>query len=787
EENPLAASQEDNYNWAADQTLYSLKKGVSTLTGHVRLTRPQQELTSDVAYLYPDKNTGKIHTITGVGNVRLREPDKLVIAKKGDVNLKTKMITLHDVLYRLSIGTTKMETIKEPKTKKIENRTYTMTAWGQATKAEQIKPGKMEMQNATYTTCPPNGDLWKIKASSIHLDTKAGRGYSVNNRFLFKGIPFFYLPYFNFPINKDRHTGFLLPSYTRTRSAGVTIALPFYWNIAPNYDATITPTAMYKRGVLWDGNFRYLTEKNSGQLGLEYIFNDRAFHYFQKTAGKDWGSSPTFNALQNDSDNRRALSWQNHTQWSPYWQGDVDYNSVSDDYFVQDFSRNILDNSNNQLLRQAQIDYLGSHWNFLGNVQDYQTLHPVNQGDVENQYAQIPQLQLNSDFPDQWLGLDYAVNTEFVRFWMARNPKDITKPLIGDRMSVRPAISLPIQWPFAFFTPRVQLQATKYDLSRTPSQLPTTPGIVIPIFDVSTGLYFDRNVHLFHYQYRQTLEPQVYYLYVPFRDQFRIPVFNTSTQSFSYNSLFLDNQFVGVDRIGDANQVTLGLTTRFIDDNTGDQKASASIGQIRYFNDRRVNAEYGSSADSISSTDKRSVSPIAALGTYNFDLHWSANAGTTWNSLINKFDNQNVALQYQTDAHHIINTGYNYVRGGDVIPGEPSDSPRNDLKQTDIGAYWALNNRWSLMGRWNYNWSHTRAQAFLYGVAYESCCWAVRFVMGRTLLTVGPSPRFHTEYDDLTSLQIAFKGLGDVGTGGSPDDFLSSGILGYTDTFGKDN
>jgi LPS-assembly protein len=789
--NPYLTSQEDNYNIDADQTTIPLKKGTLIGKGNVKVTQPNQQLTADLVHAHRDKKTGKFKKIDVYGHVRMREPEKLILAKEAHMNLDTKLTTLKKVHYRLARSEAKMITVKNPKTGKIEHRLYQSNAIGEAEKAEKLKPKLTKLTSATYTTCQPNCHTWKVKGSTILLNTETGRGTAWNTRMLIHGFPIFYLPYFNFPIDKDRKTGLLNPSVGGSTKNGFIITQPFYWNIAPNYDATITPNYLTKRGLLLDGLFRYLTPYNEGHFAGAFLPADKEFKDFKEDAYLHWSKKPTFNELQKASNNRSGFSWQDNTKLNEHWSTKLNYNFVSDAYFIQDLGDNLIDNSETQLPRQLQINYADSIWNMDTNLQAYQTLHAVDLSDVSNQTAKLPQFHLNGTFPyhplDHPFGLDFALKSEFVRFVFHRNPytTNASVPLldINTRISLRPSISLPLTLPFAFLTPQAQLQITKYNLQHPRTNFPKDPGIAIPLFNVKGGLFFDRTIKPFGHAYQQTLEPVIYYLYIPYRYQDKYPLFDTGTQTFSYNFMFLDNRFSGVDRVGDANQMAFGLTTRFIDEDTGEERLNAQIGQLHYFHNRDVTACYGTNCQ-VSAYDKQINSPIVTSVDYHFDPAWNITGGLTWDTIFNSVINRNLTLQYTPDPKRIITFDYTYGRQGDSLSGEPANSPRNSLGQTNVAGYWQLTQHWSIMGRWNFNWADINSKAYFYGISYDSCCWAIRFVRTRTF--IGVNERHNDRYDYQYYLQFAFKGLGNVGTG-DPSKFLNSTIGGgYLDTFGQE-
>lgn len=783
--NPYVKSQKHSYDIHADSVVLPLRRGTFVFKNNVVVTQPQRQLTANLAYAYRDKKTGKVNRIEAIGNVRMREPAQLVIAKKATFYVQSKKITLHNVHYRIARTQTKAIIRKNPQTGKLERRIYQLSAHGKATKVTRVNQKLTILKNATYSTCQPDCQVWKLRGSTVKLNSATGRGEAWNSRFYWHNVPFFYFPYFNFPIDNKRHTGFLTPVFHNSSNNGFSVATPFYWNIAPNYDATLTPNFIFSRGIMLQSLFHYLTHYNNGYFKISYLPNDKRFRKFKKDAATEWpkASQFTLRKLEKASVNRKAFTWQDTARFNQHWSSYLNFNYVSDSYYIKDFGNSLLDDSNNQLLRQYRLVYADNVWNFASNFQAYQTLHRVDQSSVSNQYARLPQLQLSANAPYHPLGLYFGFNSDFTRFTFHRNPYHDTSHIVGisSRGSLRPFVSLPLNWPFAYVVPRMQLQMTKYRLPSAENNFHQISSVAIPMFDMRGGLYFDRTANLFKHRYDQTLEPIIYYLYVPYRNQNGIPCFDTGKQKFDYDFMFLDNRFTGIDRIGDANQVTLGVTTRFIDADTGKEKAEASVGRIYYFRHRRLQL----SGDPIRSQDRRPASPIAAAATYHFNPVWSAKANLTWNTAINMFDDRNVGVQYEPDARHIINVSYTYSRQGSKLPWAPPDSPENDLKQTNVAGYWQINKHWSIMGRWNYSWSHAHGQAYLYGISYDSCCWAVRFVWARTFVSLGPAPDYTQNYDKTYYIEIALKGLGTVANT-DPSGFLTKSITGYNDIFGQE-
>lgn len=785
----------------SDQLLFA-QRGTSVGEGKVVITRYGQEITANKAYLYRDPETGKVSAIELIDDIKMREPNSLVVAAKGRFNLQDRTQSLRDILYRTAIYSDsfhKPHTLTKSQLRQ-PNKVTQLTAWGKAKSFEQNEPDIYEFDQASYSTCPPDTRAWHLKASQIVLNKETGRGYATNARIYVKDVPIYYTPYINFPIDSRRKTGFLWPTVGSSSSYGMYARAPFYWNMAPDHDMTITPTFISKRGLQVIDVFRYLTPQSEGDMNVEILPSDRAFADFQQSQSEEFGSSTDpvveseLRRLEQASTTRKAFDWQNKTRFNDHWSSTLDYNWVSDDYYLRDFSSNINQVTQNQLLQTAELDYKNTNWNSMLRLQGYQTLHPVDDPSIFlNQYIRLPQFVLNADYPEMPGGMDYFIDNELTHFDIRANPGSLLKQPIGNRLNMQPGFSRPITLPYLTITPRLQMAVTKYSIGDVTGDEPKTPSRVLPIFDMSTSMYFDRDIQILP-NFRQTLEPQVYYVYIPYRNQDDLPVFDTTVNTLTYDQLFTYNRFSGIDRINDANQVGLGVSTRFIDKETGVEKIKAAVGQILYFKKRSVTlcgdvtdplcTNAGDTATNQENTRNRS--PLTGLITYNVNPDWSATANTIWNAQTDKVDNQSIALHYQPpNSQKIVNLGYNFVRMGDYILGDNPNSGASNLSQTDLSFSWPVMRDWSAVARWTQNWNHHHFQNLLYGLQYDSCCWAVRLVSGRFFTTLSTNSTF--EYNTQFYLQFALKGLGSMpAPGGEASPILTSNISGYQSNFGRD-
>jgi LPS-assembly protein len=791
------SAQKNLIESTSGKALFS-QHGTSVLEGNIIVSQKGQEITANKGYLYRDPASGKISTVDLFGHVNLREPDSLIIANKAHLDLKNKRQKLDEIYYRTAVYST---THSRPTTPNTENLQHTrkivqLSAWGKASEFNKDEPGIYEFTKASYSTCPPNTNIWHIDASRIELNKNTGRGVATHAKLYIKKIPVFYAPYLNFPIDNRRQTGFLFPGFGSSNKFGPYVQTPFYWNMAPNYDTTITPLIMAKRGIQVNDLFRYLSPSSSGQLTLSVTPNDRAFKNLQSASQNKYQSIPdsvvqgNLHRLENASDARGSFAWQDHTRFNDHWSGNIDYNYVTDDYYLRDFGHDLNEVTENQLLQSADLNYKGQHWNFTTRVQQYLTLHPVDAlTPTQNQYNRFPQLAFDGDYPDQALGLDYFVTNELTRFDIRNNPGSSTKTPVGKRVHTQPGISLPLSWPALYITPRAQMALTKYELGDVTNLMARNEGRALPILDVSTGMYFDRDFSLFGQDTRQTLEPQIYYLYVPYRKQDQIPLFDTTANTLTYDQLFVYNRFSGLDRIGDANQVSVGLTTRFIETSTGFERIRAGIAEIIYFQNRHVSICTVNNPDCLDHSAVRDNqlrrSPLVGVLNYQLNPKWSLTGNSIWNTQLNQMDNQSIALQYHPDVSRIVNLGYNFVRNGDVQSDTlPPNSNANNLKQIDVSFAWPVAQNWSAVGRWTKSVNEGHFQNLIYGIQYDSCCWAARFVGGRTftnLDVITGTP----QYDSQVYFQFALRGLGNFGSG-DPTQYVSSNIGGYNTNFGQD-
>ena len=663
------------------------------LRGGARIERAGQRLTADeIRY---DKTRG---VAEAEGRVRLDDPELAVTGSRARLALDSDQGEIHDVHYALR----------------------GRHARGEAAAAFQESADRKRFEAATYTTCDADAESWRLRAREVVLDEASGVGKARHVRLEAGGVPVLYSPWLSFPIDDRRKSGFLVPGWGRSDEGGVDIRIPYYWNIAPNRDATLTPRYLGKRGLMMKGEYRYLTRDSRGQLDLEYLPSDDAF------GGR----------------NRTLLGIRHQGRLSERLQARVDIRSVSDAEYFEDLGDNLGLSALTHINRVAELRYSAPQWTLSGRLQDFQTVDRTIPA-TRRPYGRLPQLRLAAR-PD-WHpgGIDLQLNAEIVRF-------DKADAVTGTRYDLTPTLSLPLGRAAWFLTPALALRHTGYRLDGVAAGDPDAPTRTNPIASLDGGLFLERSTEWFGTRYTQTLEPRAFYLYVPERDQSAIPVFDTSLRDFSYAQLFATNRFTGADRMGDANQLTLAVTSRLLDPASGAQRARFALGDILYFRDRTVTLPGRA-------PERQASSNLVALADLSLSPAWSLAAGLQWDPHETKTDRSNLRLQYRAGERRLLNLVYRY---------------RSDrLEQITLSGLWQLTPRWQLVGRWSHSLPDSTLLEGLGGVEYETCCWIARLV-GRSYInnTAG-------ERNTAVLFQIELKGL--TSFGDPVSETLRSGILGY--------
>ena len=656
--------------------------------------------------------------------------------------------------------------------------------------------GKVALEQVRYTTCPVGNEDWMLQASSINLDTKGQEGVARGVLMRFKDVPIFYTPYISFPLGDERKSGVLFPSFGHSGTNGYQLEVPYYFNLAPNYDLTLTPGFLSARGVQLGGEFRYLTSGSHGQVETNVLPND----------------------TQTRSD-RAYLHVTDVTDLAPGLRFVADVATVSDSNYFSDFAVGSEQTSVTFLERRADFLYYDDVWRIRGELQNFQTID-ILLYDFERPYSRVPRVEAEGLWPVRNSHLEFALNAEATNFVHERpaDAPDVVSTPNGVRLDVSPELRWSNRGAGYFFEPVIGYHFTQYDLENAALGAPRTPTRTVPYGRVDAGLVFERDAGSVG-QRTQTLEPRMVYSYVPYRNQQELPIFDTALPDLNLTELFRTNRYVGDDRIGDANQLAVGLTTRLFDHVSGAQYLSATIGQIRYFSIPRVTIpldilqlESGLPVAGLPRVNPLAwpgllVNNAAANGTQNLpgqqyltasclqgltapgcrlgalesgqigvqypasDIvteialtgykHLSVNLNYQWNPYTSHTDKEEIEVQYRPDTSTVVNLGYRFQEG--------------ILRQYDGSFVWPIGGHWNTVGRWVYSLADRTTIEQIAGFEYKSCCYRVQIVQRRYLRRLAGGS---AGLDTSIALQLELTGLSSVGK--PADSFLQKEIRGYT-------
>ena len=574
-------------------------------------------------------------------------------------------------------------------------------------------------KDATYTSCGPGDNAWWVKANELEIDRGEELAVARGARIYFQGVPIFASPYFQFPLGDRRRSGILTPGLAINSTLGTEVTVPIYWDIAPNRDFTIAPRVMTRRGVLLQNEFRYLEPTSRGRFGYDIIPND----------------IPT-------GERRDSISIQNEFANAGGVTAGINYNHVSDDRFFVDFGRTIVSAAQAVLPQEAFVAYNRPFFTGALRVSKNQTLQdPL--APIVKPYERVPQLTLGSMRYD-WYGFDPALNFEATRF---------SHPTLeeGSRVIVNPTLSYPLLAPGWFIIPKAQVHYTSYTLDPALHPADPRPTRSLPMFSLDSGLIFEREGSVFFGEPSvQTLEPRLFYAYVPFRDQSALPNFDSALADFNFAQLFTENIYSGNDRIGEANQLTAALVGRVFDPVNGGERLRVALGQRYYFSSQRVTLL----PTDAPRTDTKSDILFALSGT--IARHWITDIAFEHSTQQNQIVRSSLGLRWQPAPASVLSVSYRYKI--------------DDIEQIDVAGQWPLTRRVYGVGRANYSFRDSRSIETLAGFEYKADCWLVRFA----------AQRFATATQTATTsvfIQLELNGLASVGT--SPVEQLRRSIPGY--------
>lgn len=605
----------------------------------------------------------------------------------------------------------------------VNNSAYAFSrinARGTATEVSVSQAGIAILKDVKYTTCPEDNEVWSLTAKQITLNTNKGKASARSAALRLKGIPVLYLPYATYPISNKRKSGLLLPTLRTSNQRGLEISTPWYWNIAPNYDATLTPNYMSKRGLMMGAEVRALTESTGGEISGNYLSNDE----ITRTDRYEWNI-------------------ESKTAIAEDWQVAVDATGVSDDRYLNDFANRWSTASQTALNQSAVLEHYGAAWSVMMRFQNYQTIDELLPDDDEP-YRRLPQLAVVGDWQNSFLGANYRLETDATYF------KRSIESVEGLRVHLEPEISYEFDYKGIYLTPKVSIFHTSYNLENEPENQSNTPSVTAGVYSLDSGATFERR---FSDGLTVTLEPRAQYVYVPYKDQSELPVFDTILPDMNLVQLFRPNRYLQYDRIGDTNQLNLGFTSRVFGSANGREILTATIGTSRYFSDQRVTLP--------GEVPRTSKSGDYLLQT-RIDLYdsWNLEAGYQWNAASQQTDQGNIRFQLKPAQSTVINADYRYQR-------------ESALDQGGLSFGWAVNERWNLLGRAVYSFEDERFVDQFAAIEYGGCCWGIRLIYRERV------SRDIEEDDTSIGIQFVLKGFAEIGN--SVRSQLEGGILGYAD------
>ncbi len=588
-------------------------------------------------------------------------------------------------------------------------------------------------ENFSYTACPPGNQDWMLHAGKVKIDKSTGRGVARNAWFEFKGIPLFYSPYLSFPTDDRRQSGFLNPSFGTTKVGGLDIMVPYYFNLAPNYDMTFTPRMLTRRGILLRDELQYMTHYGQGRVLAEFLPDD---------------------AIRNEG--RGQASWLNDSQLGENFRAHVDANYVSDSRYLNELG-NPLNIVNYRYIRSnAYANYSGEHYNARVVADYFQTIDPTILTS-DRPYYHLPQLVLNYGHALGKTGVNFDSMIDVANF-----AHDDETKVIGQRLNIKPRISYPMQTAEGFVTPSLSLQHTQYLLENQAPGMSNDMSRTIPIASVDSGLFFEREFAMNKKPWVQTLEPRLYYLYVPYTNQNDLPVFDTTEYDFTFYQLFRDNRFTNADRLSDANQVTTALTSRFIDETSGLEWLRTSVGKVFYFDSPQVSLT-------------RDIPPAQVKENIITDIYsrftqnWSFRTSGQWNPAHERIDRGQLALQFDDRNNNLLNLAYRFRRH--------QNQNTNSLNLTDVSFRVPIVRDWHLIGRWQYSLLDDRTLESFLGFERETCCWRFTLLGRHYMNGIANSMTGNNTANTGIFMQLELKGLARLGD--QIDQFLERSIGGY--------
>jgi LPS-assembly protein len=717
-------------NWeGADQTPLRAPLNVSadtiesigdkaTMTGDVQLRKGDLSLDAGYAQYNRSNNTVMLRD-----NVVLRQPGILLRGQFAEINTNKGLGELEQA----------------------EILSFDTGARGTARRISRPDYSRFELEQASYTQCTPDNETWSLHADSIVLDYDSGRGVARGTSIRVYDFPVFYTPYLNFPVDERRATGFLFPSIG-VADGSLDISTPYYLNLAPNYDAIISPRYIEQRGEAIEAELRYLNKYSEWAVNTSYLGNDKR-----------------------EDINRWLLGVAEEGYINERWGTEIDFTKVSDDDYFSDLGlANLAVKRSTHLNQQAAVNYSSDDWTGRIEVQRYQTIAAV-----EDPYQKLPQLSLNYQSPAKNFKLEPSIEFEYTQFDHRDKLRQGGGRVTGQRLFGTAGASLPMRWRWGFLEPAIKSRHVRYELEDADlAGIDGSPSASSGQFSLDSGLYFERDVKISDQDWTQTVEPRLFYRYAEYQEQIGQPDFDSSALTFTYQQLFRDTRFTGHDRLDDANQITVGVSSRLINNNAGREVLTASLGQLHYFDDGRVQLP-GDTVRKSSNSDL--AGQIRILPDDNrwlsTDILYDARQGV--------LNQTNLSYHQRSDNGTLFNAGYTFRRKGNNLGGL-----ENDVKQGDVSLSLPLNDQWKLFAKTQYDFEDDRPVENLVGAEYQNCCWLTRIVYQWALepddnngSNVVGTNNTGTQNNSAVLIEFQLKGLGGLGT--AVASVLKDSIFGY--------
>jgi LPS-assembly protein len=716
----------------------------AVFTGNVDIAQGNSRLQADEVQLHQKQAEGQpepVRTVDALGNVHYDDNQVILKGPKGWSNLNTKDTNIWEGDYQMvgRQGRGKADLMKQ----RGENR-YTI------------------LENGSFTSCLPGSDTWSVVGSEVIHDREEQVAEIWNARFKLGPVPVFYSPYLQLPVGDKRRSGFLIPNAKYSTNNYFEFYLPYYWNIAPNMDATITPHYMHRRGgIMWENEFRYLTQAGAGLMEFDYLNSDKVYE----------DDNPK------DSNSRRWLFyWQHSGVMDQVWRFNVDYTKVSDTSYFNDFDNKYGSSTDGYATQKFSVGYAVQNFDATVSTKQFQVFDAAN----SNSYSAQPQLDVNY-YQNDVGPFDTRIYGQAVHFVNTNdNMPEAT------RVHLEPTINLPLSNNWGSINTEAKLLATHYQqtnldwYNKNPgnvNKLDDSANRVMPQFKVDGKMVFERDMNMLAPGYTQTLEPRAQYLYVPYRDQSHIYNYDSSLLQSDYSGLFRDRTYGGLDRIASANQVTTGVTSRVYDD-AAIERFNISVGQIYYFTESRTGD------DNIKwENDDKTGSLVWAGDTYwRISDRWGLRSGIQYDTRLDSIATSSSSIEYRRDENRMLQLNYRYASSEYIQATLPSyystaDQYKNGISQVGAVASFPIADRWSIVGAYYFDTNVNKEADSMLGLQYNSCCYAIRFGYERKLNGWDDTQK-HAIYDNTIGFNIELRGLSsNYGLG--TNQMLRSNILPY--------